>query len=300
MYTLKSRHDGFRLLLPKELIPEEITEKYTKILKSAKSYITSPIDFLNESIQKVQVFGFNNGTVSQQQTRRGKPVRKPDRIQQNEFLHTATDYQYRSVENPESLVDKTLNVDFKHTLGYLNYFILFESFMYQYSRDTKYLPDLDYQFNIDLFDKNGVIYSRIVLMDPLIDGIDMLDFDYTQPVASSSTFRCIFKYSNFDYQFIDTDVNTDFIYDEPFDGIIRKAKEEQQTAYRFKNYPYLPTERDIIDERLSNIDIHETIDNSRTYVDENGNEINYSFHDIPDYMKDNSDDEEVHNSYFRL
>jgi hypothetical protein len=39
-------------------------------------------------------------------------------------------------------------------------------------------------------------------MDPIINGMDMLDFDYTQPIAQSGTFKVEFKYSNFDYQFI--------------------------------------------------------------------------------------------------
>ena len=59
------------------------------------------------------------------------------------------------------------------------------------------------EFTVDLLDNNEKVYSRIVIKDPIIDGIDMLDFDYTQPVAESGTFNVIFKYSNIDYQFID-------------------------------------------------------------------------------------------------
>ena len=32
--------------------------------------------------------------------------------------------------------------------------------------------------------------------------MDMLDFDFTQPIAQSQTFQVVFKYSNFDFQFI--------------------------------------------------------------------------------------------------
>ena len=54
-------------------------------------------------------------------------------------------------------------------------------------------------------DFNGRAYSRIVIINPFIHAIDMLSFDYSQPVAQSQTFRVIFKYSNIDYQFIDMD-----------------------------------------------------------------------------------------------
>ena len=35
--------------------------------------------------------------------------------------------------------------------------------------------------------------------------MDMLEFDYTQPVAQSQTFNIEFKYSNFDFEFISID-----------------------------------------------------------------------------------------------
>ena len=80
--------------------------------------------------------------------------------------------------------------------------MIFENFWWLYSRDKQY-SDMRLEFTVDLLDNNEKVYSRIVIKDPMIDGIDMLDFDYTQPVAESGTFNVIFKYSNIDYQFID-------------------------------------------------------------------------------------------------
>ena len=203
MFGLKGRQDGFRLLLPKDFLCDEIQEKYTKILRTKHSYFYTPIDFVNETIQKVQVLGFNNATIPQQQSTRGtQPMIRPERVMENNFMTPSTDYMYRSETTPIALVDKTLNIEFRHTLGYLNYMMLFENFWYQYTRDRKY-SELTRQFNIDILDELGSIYSRIVLYDPLVNGMDMLDFDYTQPIAQSQTFKMEFKYSNFDYQFIE-------------------------------------------------------------------------------------------------
>ncbi len=203
MLTLKSRKDGFRLLLPKEFLCDEIVDKYAKILQSQKSFILSPIAFLNETIQRVQVLGFNDGTIQQQQTTRGTSItNNPNRFGQNRFLHTSSDHTYRSEVSPLQLIDKTFTITFKHTLGYVNYFMIFENFWWLYSRDKQY-SDMRLEFTVDLLDNNEKVYSRIVIKDPIIDGIDMLDFDYTQPVAESGTFNVIFKYSNIDYQFID-------------------------------------------------------------------------------------------------
>ena len=60
MHTLQSKKDGFRLLLPDDFLVDEIKEKYSIILQKNKHFVYRPIDFLNETIQKVEVFGFNN------------------------------------------------------------------------------------------------------------------------------------------------------------------------------------------------------------------------------------------------
>lgn len=207
MLSLKGRQDNWRLLFDKDFIPDEITEKYTKVLNMRKSFITQPVDFINETIQKVQVLGFSNATFAQQQTTRNTPTRNADRIAENNFQGSYDDVQYRAVTSPVSIIDKTLNVQFRMSQGYLNYFILFESFFYKYCRDTSN-EQLDTHFNIDIYNEFGEIYARIVLYKPVIDAMDMLDLDFTQPVAQSQTFQVTFKYSNIDFQFIETDTFT--------------------------------------------------------------------------------------------
>lgn len=201
MLSLRGRQDKFRLQFPKEFIPKIVEEKYAKILREQHGFITKPIEFLNESIQKIEMLGFNNASVTQDFTRHGEPMIHPNRVKENYFPHSASTVVYRAATNPESLIDKTLNITFRHTLGYLNYFILFESFMFLYSRDTKN-KELPKELYVDLFNHKGSVYSRIILKDPIIDGMDMLSFDYTQPIAQSQTFNIIIKYSDFEYQFI--------------------------------------------------------------------------------------------------
>ena len=205
MFGLKGRQDGFRLILPKEFLIPEVEERYAKLLKYKHGYYLTPIDFINESIQKVNVLGFQNATVIQQQTTRGAdPTLNEKLIAQHKFLYGGSEFNYRSSVSPIALTDKTFNVTFKHSLGYLNYFILFENFWFQFSRDMKY-DDLPQRFNIDLLNEIGEIYARIVLYYPMINSMDMLEFDYTQPIAQSQTFNIEFKYSDFDFEFIEID-----------------------------------------------------------------------------------------------
>ena len=204
MLSLKSRQDNWRLLFDNDFIPEEIIEKYTKVLRLKKSFISNPTDFINESIQKIQVLGFSNASFQQQQTTHGSPIRNQNRISENNFQSGHDDVSYRAITNPLSIIDKTINIQFRMSQGYLNYFILFESFFYKYCKDTK-SSELDSKFTIDIYNEFGEIYARILLYHPIIDSMDMLDLDFTQPVAQSQTFQVSFKYSNIDFQFIETD-----------------------------------------------------------------------------------------------
>lgn len=211
---LKGRQDRWRLLLPDDFIPKEINDKYAQVLQRRHSFIYKPIDLLNESIQRVEVLGFNNSVVMQQQTHHGNPIRDNRRVNENNFMHSSTEVPYRSSNTPIAAIDKTLNIDFRHEAGFLNYFLMFESFFYQYARDTKSL-DMPYVFPIEIFNEDGEVYCRIMLYDPVMEGMDMLGLDFTQPIAQSQVFRTVFKYSNIDFQFILDDAVTHEDVDNP-------------------------------------------------------------------------------------
>lgn len=202
MFNLKGRADGFRLLLPKEFLYKDIEAKYAEILKQKKGFFVNPIDFLNESIQRVQVLGFTDGAfMDQRQTRTGTPTFNLNRVDQNAFQYPSTEEAYRSPAPPIALTDKTLNIEFRHQLGYLNYFMIFENFWYMYSRDMRY-SDMMHNIYVDIFDEIGQVYCKINLMDPMMNGMDMLSLDFTQPVAQSQSFKVEFKYSNFEFKFL--------------------------------------------------------------------------------------------------
>lgn len=204
MFTLANKKDGFRLLLPKDFLLPQIQEKYGKILTRKRSFYINPIDFLNETIQSVDVLGFQNATIPQDQPSKGIINTDTKNKEAEEFLYPSAPYAWRNPQSPLSIIDMTLNIQFRHTLGYLNYMMIYENFLLQYSRSTAYdkLPDA---FYVDLFDERGVIYSRLKLAYPIINGMDMLTFDYTQPIAQNESFKVEFKYSNFDFEFIEYD-----------------------------------------------------------------------------------------------
>lgn len=207
MLGLKGRQDKFRLQFPKDFLLPEIEEKYTKVLTEKHSFIVSPIEFLNESIQGVQILGFTGASMQQQQTNIGVASTNQN-TRKLTMMHTFNDQTYRSEKNPVALIDKTINVIFRHSLGFINYFMLFENFFTQYARGTSY-DDLIKQISIDIMNERGEIYARVFLTGPIIDAMDMLDLSYTQPIAQSQTFQVTFKYSNIEFQFISEDEETE-------------------------------------------------------------------------------------------
>ena len=74
MIALNCKNNGARILFPREFLHPEVEEKYTRILKNKRSFFTRPIDFINETIQKVDVLGFQNAAMIQRQTGTGEPI----------------------------------------------------------------------------------------------------------------------------------------------------------------------------------------------------------------------------------
>lgn len=200
MFSLKSRQDLFKVTLPEEFIPKEIETKYAELINKENSFIHKPIDFLNESIQGIEILGFTQAAIVQQQHGVGNWADSP-MPKANMFLHAASDVAYRSEMNPLNLIDKTLRITFRHSLGFINYFMLLESFWVLYRRETPYAKMPKY-IMVEIFSDTGSKLSRIILHDPIIDGIDMLSLNYTQPIAQSQTFNCEIKYSNIEFEFI--------------------------------------------------------------------------------------------------
>lgn len=202
MFELKNRRDGFRLLLPQDFLSEELNEKYSKVINKYNGFYKTPIDFLNESIQHVDVLGFNNAVITQEQQLQsnGYLINKD---KYSEMPYPSYENVYRNPQSYLSLTDMTLNIDFKHTLGYINYFMIYENFMYQYSRERDY-DELTSYIKIELFNELGEVLCNIYIEKPLINAMDMLSFDYSKPIAESETFKVEFKYSNIKFDFLNT------------------------------------------------------------------------------------------------
>ena len=195
--SLSPRYDLFKFELPKDFIPPEVNEKYQKILSANAGVLTTPIDYLNESIQGINIPGIENLTTDQQQhsfndikTARGKINVEPSR--QN---------TYKSVSNPLDNIDKTITITFRFNQGFYNYFLLYESIFWKVCKPLDYKNE-EILF-IELLDETGKIIARIKFYDCHVDGIDGLEFNYSKLERDTGTFDLTLKFNNIDFAFID-------------------------------------------------------------------------------------------------
>ena len=197
MLSLSPRYDLFRFAFPKDFIPKELNEKYAKILQQNAGVLTTPIDYLNESIQGVNIPGISELTMEQTQ-HSTNPIIPTDTRQNVEPARTNA---YKSTANPLTNIEREFTVTFRFNVGFYNYFLLYETIFWKYCKHLDY-PNEDVLY-IELLDETGSVRARIKYMDCLVDGLDGLNFSYSKFERESGTFDIKFKFNNIDFVFVD-------------------------------------------------------------------------------------------------
>lgn len=197
MLSLSPRYDLFRFSLPKDFLPEEIESKYSKVVRSNQSVITTPIDYLNESIQGVSFPGIADVIVTQGQQGSNDISRKNRKTNFEPKMNMI----YQTPENVLDKIDRSFKVTFRMNQGFYNYFMVYETLFHQVCKplDRGHQP----VYYIELLNEVGEITARILFKNVLIDGIDGLEFNFNKIERDSGTFDVNFKFANIDFEFVD-------------------------------------------------------------------------------------------------
>lgn len=197
MLSLSPRYDLFRFALPKDFLPKEVEEKYARIINQNNAVITSPIEYLNESIQAINFPGISDIIVQQQQHSFNDIERKKGKIN----VEPKREMIYQTPANPLDRIEQSFKVTFRTNQGLYNYFMLYETIFHQICKplDRGHQP----VFYIELLSETGTVISKIIFKDVLIDGIEGLEFNYSKIERDAGTFDVTFKFSNIDFDFID-------------------------------------------------------------------------------------------------
>lgn len=202
MLSLAPRMDLFRFVLPKDFLPAEVEEKYYKLFQQNAGVITTPIDYLNESIMGISFPGISDiniiqdqhGSNSIKESNLGKGMGKINVEPKHEIVYTTPD-------NPLEKIEKEFKVTFRKNQGLYNYFMLYETIFYKICKPHLY-PPVD-KLYIDILNEKGLSIARIVFTDCHIDGIEGLEFDYTKLEREADSFQVTFKFNNIDFELMD-------------------------------------------------------------------------------------------------
>lgn len=197
MLSLSPRYDLFKFSLPKDFLPKEVEEKYQGLLAKNAGVLTTPIDYLNESIQSINFPGISDIIVTQVQHSSNDIKRTLGKLN----VEPKREQIYSTTANPLDKIEQSFKVTFRMNQGLYNYFMLYETTFHQICKpqEHKHQP----VFFIELMDEDGVVTSRIIFKNVLIDGIEGLEFSFNKVERESGTFDVTFKFSNIDFEFIE-------------------------------------------------------------------------------------------------
>ena len=199
--SLSPRYDLIRFHLPKTFIPKEVEEKYTSYLNKDAYTMKSAIDYLNESIQGINMPGISGLTITQMQ-HGSNGINKVKNRTNVEGSHEMT---YLGVGNPLEKIDKEFKVTFRTNQGLLNYFMLYETAFHYACREYKW--DCEPVMHIEILDEKGTAIAKVKFIDVHMEGIDGLEFDYSKIERDSGTFDVTFKFNNIDFEYL---INNDY------------------------------------------------------------------------------------------
>lgn len=196
MLSLAPRYDLFRIFFPKDFIPEVLQEKYLKVLTSRPYPIQNVNDYLSESIVSCEVLGLDDMISTQAQTGLNKfmSVNHIEPTSNKSFSpHNAT---------PLEWLDRTINITFRLNQGFYNYFILYETIFNRY-----YKPNIEHlpQMYMCVLNSKGEIAVKFTFEDILFQGIDGLDFSYTQTSRQADVFNANLVYNDIKIEFTPED-----------------------------------------------------------------------------------------------
>jgi hypothetical protein len=185
-----SRNNNFYVAFPKTFFPEEIAIRYQPFINRITNIHPALHDFINFHIMKITIPNINFEPVVQTPT---SPSFREDNA-------GSESVGFRDASNKHDLIDKNFTVTMGAVDGYLNYWVMLETFLYWYAYPQKKQHPLD--LNVLILDNEGNILFRAEFIKCMITGLSEFELDYTSPSDDLKTFDCTFAFNRFDVSFI--------------------------------------------------------------------------------------------------
>jgi len=199
MLSLSPRFDLFRILLPKDYFPKEVLDKYDAVLAKNQAVLKNSIDYLNESITGVSFPGIQDLIQEQEQVAHNIMKNVPG-IGGKINVEPHHTHSSMNSGNPLAKIDNEFKISFRQNQGLLNYWMMYETIFHRYVKPELFEHDRE-MFSLDILDEIGVPTTRVLIYQPVISGIDGLEFSYDKIERQKETFDVSFKFNNIDIDF---------------------------------------------------------------------------------------------------
>lgn len=191
---LNSKNNQFIFKFPRGFIYPEIEEKYNFYLKRLPTPFENITDYVNHTIQSVTFPSVSSDEVEQWVGRRTEV----DDSNGSRRGITKNPQYWRQSQDFEKVIPKEFTVNFKVADGYLNYWVLYETYrmFLMIPNKADYFPDLYIMY----LDREGYELLTATYKQPLIKSISEVEMNYSATAMEFRTFSLGFKYNNFDIE----------------------------------------------------------------------------------------------------
>ena len=172
---LNAKNSMFSIWFPPNFFYPEVVVKWEPIIKRLKLPYETIEDFFNSSIQSITMPPMNLEAVTQQQS---------------QFK-----INYKGGKELEPTFDKTLDVTFKLSEGFITYWIIFEQIekFLEYKEGNVFWPPMYVSF----LDMHGFELVAFEFNKLIPTGLSQFDVSYATTAADFNTFTLNLKYNRF-------------------------------------------------------------------------------------------------------
>jgi hypothetical protein len=185
MGNFLNRKDLFYVELGKWFIPDHIENFYSTYVNRMPSFIESPRKLVESTIQSITIPSYSYDAVNQMTV--------------DTFNKNGISSNYRTSLNAQELSEKTLTLNFKTLNGYINYWILQDTFFEHISMQNKntFVGDI----SLRILDIEGYLMFTRVYKDCNFIGISEFEIAYSDNIQTFETFNITISYSNVETKF---------------------------------------------------------------------------------------------------
>lgn len=169
---LNPKGSSFYFVFPRGFFPEVVTKKYLPYIKKQPIPFDNLNDYMNSTIQSI-----------------GFPSMQMDSVEQVRNL--GKKITYKSATPVQDLFSQEFNVGFKNTDGFINYFIMLDTILWNlnFKNDNLWIQDLP----LRILDNEGNIVSSVTFKESIFTSFSELSLSTTENNPQFTAFTMGFK-----------------------------------------------------------------------------------------------------------